>query len=111
MQSQFLAAMSIAGGESVITENIFENRFHVVEPLRKMGARIWTEGKNVYVEGVHRLKGAEVEAAELRGGAALVMAGLGAIGHTRVTGCSYIHRGYENIGRDLRELGARVYSI
>jgi len=111
MQSQFLAAMSIAGGESVITENIFENRFHVVESLRKMGARIWTEGKNVYVEGVHRLKGAEVEAAELRGGAALVMAGLGAIGHTRVTGCSYIYRGYENIGRDLRELGARVYSI
>lgn len=111
MQSPFLAAMAVAEGESVLTEVIFENRFRIAEPLEKMGARLRIEGQTVYVKGVRELMGAQVEAQELRGGAALVMAGLGAAGHTRVTGCRYIYRGYENIGRDLRELGARVYSI
>ena len=111
MQSLFLAATTIAKGKRVLTESIFENRFHIIEPLKSMGADIWTEGKSAYVKGVCSLQGARVEARELRGGAALVMAGLGAGGHTQVTGCEYIYRGYENIGRDLRELGARVYSI
>lgn len=111
MQSPFLAAMAVAKGESVLTEVIFENRFRIAEPLEKMGAKLKVKGQTVYVKGVPKLTGAEVEAQELRGGAALVMAGLGAMGHTRVTGCGYIYRGYENIGRDLRELGARVYSV
>lgn len=111
MQSMFLAAMTVAKGESVLTESIFENRFHIIEPLKKMGADIRVEGRSVYVRGVSSLHGAEVEAKELRGGAALCLAGLRAGGHTQVTGCEYIYRGYENIGRDLRELGARVYSI
>ena len=111
MQSPFLAAMTCAKGESILTEKIFENRFHIVEPLRRMGAEICIHENNAYISGIDRLVGADVEAEELRGGAALIMAGLGAQGHTRVTGCKYVYRGYENIARDLRELGARVYSI
>lgn len=111
MQSPFLAAMAVAEGESVLTEVIFENRFRIAKPLEEMGAKLRIQGQTVYVKGVSTLVGAQVEAQELRGGAALVMAGLGAVGHTRVTGCNFIYRGYENIGRDLRELGARVYSV
>ena len=111
MQSPFLAAMTVAGGESILTEVIFENRFRIVEPLRKMGADIRVSGSDVLIKGGSCLRGAEVEARELRGGAALVMAALGAVGHTTVTGSGFIYRGYENIGRDLRELGARVYSV
>ena len=111
MQSPFLAALTIAEGDSILTETIFENRFHIVEPLRQMGAQLRQEGRRVFVKGVLGLQGTTVQAEELRGGAALVMAGLAAEGHTRVNGCGYIYRGYENIGRDLRELGARVYSI
>lgn len=111
LQSPFLAAMAVADGESCLEETIFENRFHIVEPLRKMGADIRIEGNCARVCGVKKMQGASVQAEELRGGAALVMAGLGATGHTQVTGCRYIYRGYENIGRDLRELGARVYIV
>ena len=111
LQSPFLVALAVSEGESVLTETIFENRFRIVDSLQKMGARIRLEGRNVFVKGVSMLQGTVVQAEELRGGAALVMAGLGAGGHTHVTGCEYIYRGYENIGRDLRELGARVYSI
>ena len=111
MQSMFLAAMCVADGKGILTEQIFENRFHVVDELRRMGARIDLRGDSAYTDGVLTLTGTDVHAEELRGGAALVMAGLGATGHTVVTGCEYICRGYENICRDLRELGARVYSI
>ncbi len=111
LQSLFLVASSIARGESTLTESIFENRFHIVDDLCRMGADIHVDGNSVKIKGVRGLRGADVCARDLRGGAALVMAGLGATGHTCVTGCEYIYRGYENIGRDLRELGARVYSI
>lgn len=111
MQSLFLVAMATAEGDSVLKETIFENRFHILEPLQKMGAQIRLDGNHAFIKGVRKLHGVCVEAKELRGGAALVMAGLGAAGHTQVTGCRFIYRGYENIGRDLRELGARVYSI
>ncbi len=111
MQSVFLTAMCVADGKGILTEKIFENRFHIVDELRKMGAMIELQGDSAYINGVRGLTGTDVHAEELRGGAALVMAGLGATGHTVVTGCEYICRGYENICRDLRELGARVYSI
>ena len=111
MQSFFLVALTGAQKESVLTETIFENRFHIAAQLTKMGARLKVDGNHVYIRGNDCLIGTTVQAEELRGGAALVMAGLAATGHTRVEGCSYIYRGYENIGRDLRELGARVYSV
>lgn len=109
LQSIALTVASVAEGETVIEETIFENRFRIVEELCRMGARIELLGENsVLVRGVPALKGGEVAARELRGGAALVVAGLLAEGRTTVTGCPYIYRGYENICRDFRELGARI---
>lgn len=112
LQSVALAVMTRMQGEGTIVEQIFENRFHVVEPLREMGADITIEDtKHLRICGVPRLKGASIEAKELRGGAALVVAGLCAQGQTNIAGYKYILRGYENICRDLRELGARVISV
>lgn len=111
LQSAFLATLTVARGDSILTENIFENRFHIVKELKRMGADIRVKNNSVCVKGGHRLRGAEVHGEELRGTAALVIAGLNASGNTCVTGCKFLYRGYENIGRDLRELGARVYSI
>ena len=111
MQSMALAVLAGADGESVVQETIFENRFRVIEPLRKMGADVRLRSSSeAVVRGVPRLSGAQVEAGELRGGAALVLAGLMARGETVVTGCDYIGRGYENIGKDLKNLGARIVS-
>ena len=112
LQSMLLVCCCVAEGESRIWETIFENRFRIVEPLQQMGANLWMEGtQTVCVKGVERLAGQTVEARELRGGAALVLAGLTAYGDTRITGTEFIDRGYENICRDLRELGARITSV
>lgn len=112
LQSMALVAMTRAEGQCLIEEKIFENRFQVVEPLRQMGADIKVLGANgVLVTGVDALYGAQTEAKELRGGAALLLAALAAEGESVVTGCSFIYRGYENICKDLRELGARVASV
>ncbi len=109
LQSVALAAAVRADGDVMIRETIFENRFRVVEELRRMGARIEVrEPDTVLIHGVDSIRGVPVEARELRGGAALVVAGLMARGETTVTGCRYIYRGYENICRDFRELGARI---
>lgn len=112
LQSMALTVQTVADGSCRIEETIFENRFRVVESLRKMGADIEVlDARQVIVTGVSELKGRTVEAKELRGGAALVLAGLMAEGETILTGCQYIYRGYENICRDLRELGARIFSV
>ena len=112
MQSQALAVLTKAEGKSRIVENIFENRFRILEPLERMGARIVQQNARcVDIYGVEKLQGVTMEAKELRGGAALVIAALAADGESILTGCSYIYRGYENICKDLRELGARVISV
>ena len=112
LQSVALATMARMQGEGLVVEQIFENRFHVAEPLRKMGADVTImDATHLWVRGVPVLHGASIEAKELRGGAALVVAGLCAQGRTEITGGRYILRGYENICRDLRELGARVISV
>lgn len=112
LQSVALAVETMGEGETIIEEKIFENRFRIVEELHKMGACIeQTDEKRVLVRGVPRLYGAALEAKELRGGAALVVAGLMAQGKTSVSECLYIYRGYENICRDFRELGARIISV
>ena len=112
LQSVALAVETKGNGCSFVEETIFENRFRVVEELGKMGALIEQAGpRSAFVHGVETLRGARVEAKELRGGAALVIAGLMAEGESLVSGSSYIYRGYENIGRDFRELGARVTSV
>ncbi len=112
LQSVVLAVETLGRGCSRIEETVFENRFRVVEELKKMGAQICQQDAHtVKIQGVEGLTGAHVQARELRGGAALVAAGLMAEGETIVDGCQYIYRGYENIGRDFRELGARVVSV
>ena len=112
LQSVVLAVETKGKGCSRIEERIFENRFRVVEELEKMGASVEMDSPEcALVHGVEALRGASVVARELRGGAALVVAGLMAEGETLVGGCPYIYRGYENIGRDFRELGARVASV
>lgn len=112
LQSMALALQTVSEGCCIIEETIFENRFRVVEPLKRMGADIQIlDAGSVMIRGVEGLKGTTVEAKELRGGAALVLAGLFAEGETVITGCQYIYRGYENICRDLRELGARIISV
>lgn len=109
LQSPLMAAMCTAKGESAIEERIFGNRFRIVPQLRKMGADIYVNGQTAYIRGVERLHGSSLCAEELRGGAALVLAGLGAGGETYIENCGHIYRGYENICRDLSELGARIY--
>ncbi|MCM1187996.1 MAG: UDP-N-acetylglucosamine 1-carboxyvinyltransferase [bacterium] len=112
LQSMALAVETVGDGVTQIEETIFEDRFRIVEELRRMGADIeQTDVRHVLVRGVDALHGSRVEAKELRGGAALVTAGLMARGKTTVTGCPYIYRGYENICRDFRELGARIISV
>lgn len=111
LQSPLMAALSIAQGQSVIEESIFENRFRIVDDLFRMGADIEVVKNKAYINGVERLKGADVEAEELRGGAALVVAGLAAEGKSVVRNRHFIERGYENICKDLRNLGADINII
>lgn len=108
-QAPFMALMCLAQGSTVFIETIFENRFKHVGELQRMGAKITTEGRVAVTEGVANLFGASVEAGDLRGGAALVVAGLAAKGKTIVCNAEHIDRGYENIEGQLTELGARIY--
>lgn len=108
MQSQIMVCLTAARGTSMICENIFEDRFKIVPQLEKMGAKILVHENRAVIRGGCRLKGASVRAEDLRGGAALVIAGLMAEGDTKVEGSGYIERGYENIAKDLDQLGARI---
>lgn len=111
MQSPLMAVLSTCEGESVIEETIFEDRFRIVKQLRKMGASIELKGRRqAVIQGVDSLLGCEVTAEELRGGAALVIAGSMALGETVVKNCHFIERGYEDICRDYRNLGVHIFS-
>ena len=111
LQSALLAVRCTGLGETVMQETIFEDRFRVMEELNAMGARVIPVDQNsVRIIGVDSLHGANIHAYELRGGAALVIAALGARGTTVIRGRHFIERGYESIGRDFRELGARIVS-
>ncbi|MGN0334072.1 MAG: UDP-N-acetylglucosamine 1-carboxyvinyltransferase [Lachnospiraceae bacterium] len=108
LQSPLLAALCTANGSSCMEERVFENRFLIVEELVKMGADVRTEYRRVCIRGVGTLQGGCVCARELRGGAALVIAGLEAEGMTTVEHAEIIERGYENITADLELLGAMI---
>ncbi len=110
-QAPITAALTLANGVSVIEENIFDNRFRHCQELAKMGADIKCKGTIAVINGVSKLYGACVEAMELRGGAALVIAGAAAEGVTRVCGIEHIERGYEDIVYDLSRLGADIRKI
>lgn len=108
LQQPFSAMLTLARGTSVITETIFEQRYRHFEELRRMGAKVRVEDRVAVIEGVDRLYGRTVEARDLRGGAALVTAGLIAEGETVIHGVKYINRGYENMPLKLKNLGADI---
>lgn len=110
-QAMMTAALTLADGTSMIEENIFENRFRHAAELSKMGADITTRGNVAVIRGVKRLVGAPVTAMELRGGAALVLAGLCAEGISTVSGTSHIDRGYGSLVEDMQSLGAEIRKI
>lgn len=108
MQSVFASMLTVAKGTSVVIENIFENRYKFMSELKKMGAKITIEGKTAIIKGVRKLSGAKVVSTDLRGGAALVVAGLIARGKTEITNIEYILRGYEGLDKKLRKMGANI---
>jgi len=107
-QAPFMAAAALAQGTTVFVENIFEARFRHAGELIRMGADIQVEGKVAVVRGLPRLYGARVESTDLRGGAALVCAALGAQGETVVSGLKHIDRGYDKLEDSLQSLGANI---
>ena len=110
-QAVLMAALLRSRGMTVFEENMFANRYRHVEEMRRMGARIRAEGRLAEVTGVEDLHGTQVRAADLRGGAALCLAGLSAQGWTEVREVHHIDRGYEDIVRDLRQLGSVVRRV
>ncbi|WP_416828127.1 UDP-N-acetylglucosamine 1-carboxyvinyltransferase [Ectobacillus polymachus] len=111
MQAQMMALLLRAEGTSMITETVFENRFMHVEEFRRMNADIKIEGRAVILNGPCELQGAEVTATDLRAAAALIVAGLVADGHTRVTELKHLDRGYVNFHNKLAALGADIERI
>ena len=111
MQAQFMILNTIARGNSIVNETIFENRFMHVLELQRMGADISLSGNTAYITGVERLQGAPVMATDLRASAALVLAGLVAEGETHIDRIYHIDRGYECIENKLSLLGAKVARI
>lgn len=108
MQAQIMSLLAVGNGTSIISETVFENRFKHAEELSRMGANIKTFGKVAVVNGVKELTGAKTSAKDLRGGAALVLAGLVAKGTTEVKNIYHIERGYEDFHLKLRDLGADI---
>lgn len=108
MQAQFMALMAISNGLSVITENVFENRFMHVGELKRMGADIKIDGRNSIVKGVERLSGAPLMATDLRASASLVLAGLVADGITEISRIYHLDRGYSKLEEKLNSLGANI---
>ena len=111
MQPQMAVTLALADGTSMVTESIFENRFKYVDELARMGGSIKVEGNVAVIDGVPGFTGAQVEAPDLRAGAALVIAGLAAEGYTVVDEIGYIQRGYEAFDEKLRSLGAMIEKV
>ena len=107
-QAVLMAALAGGEGATLFVENMFDSRYRHVDELRRMGADIQLAGRAAMVSGVGRLHGAAVRSTDLRGGAALVVAGLGAEGTTRVSGLRHIRRGYQALDRNLSALGAEI---
>ena len=111
MQPQMAVTLALAEGTSMVTESIFENRFKYVDELARMGGNIKVEGNVAVIDGVPGFTGAQVEAPDLRAGAALVIAGLAAEGYTVVDEIGYIQRGYESFEEKLQSLGAMIEKV
>lgn len=104
MQSIFSSMLTVAKGNSMVVENIFENRYKYINELIRMGAKITVEGKVAIIKGVRKLQGIEVNSTDLRGGAALVEAALVAKGKSKINNIEYILRGYEKLDKKLTQL-------
>jgi UDP-N-acetylglucosamine 1-carboxyvinyltransferase len=111
MQAQFMALMCIAEGASVISENIFENRYMHVSELLRFGADITVEGNAATIKGVKKLSGAPVMATDLRASASLILAGLVSDNTTEVSRIYHLDRGYESIEKKLAALGAQIERV
>jgi UDP-N-acetylglucosamine 1-carboxyvinyltransferase len=111
LQAQFMLLTAMAEGNSIITENVFENRFMVAAEMSRMGADVTIEDHHALVRGVSSLQGADVEATDLRAGAALVLGGLIAEGSTRIHQIRHIDRGYDDYVGKLSSLGAKVERV
>ena len=108
MQSVFASILTVAKGTSIVVENIFENRYKYINELKRMGAKITTEGKVAIVKGVRKLLPADLTSTDLRGGAAMCTAALATKGKTQINNIEYILRGYENLDKKLNSLGANI---
>ena len=111
MQSVFGAMLTLAKGTSIIVENIFENRFKYLNELKKMGAKVSQEGKVAIIKGIRKLHRADMNATDLRGGAAISAAALASDGECKINQIEYILRGYENLDKKLIKLGADIELI
>lgn len=108
MQAQMAALLSTMDGTGIVVETIFENRFLYVNELARMGAHIKIDGRSAIIEGVRSMSGAPVSATDLRAGAALILAGLGAKGDTEIGNIGHIDRGYDHIVEKLKSVGANI---
>lgn len=111
LQAQATVLNCGASGGALIVENLFETRFKFVPELRKMGADVEVNGRTAFVRGVGKLHGASLVAGDLRGGAALVLAALGAEGTSEVLDLSHVDRGYADFEGKLKKLGAEINRI
>ena len=108
VQAQFMVLLTQANGSGIVTETVFENRFMHVNELQRMGAAIRIEGRSSVIDGPSQLMGCKVTSTDLRGGAALVLAGMAAKGETEIGAIYHIDRGYENLVDKLTSLGATI---
>lgn len=111
MQPQVAAALCLAHGTSIITDGVFSSRFRYTDEFKRMGAQIQVDGNLAIIEGVDRLTGAQLEACDLRAGAAMLIAALAAQGISEISNVQYIERGYEDVIGKLRGLGARIRAV
>lgn len=111
LQAQFMALLATADGSSTVIETVFENRFMHVSELNRMGAHIKIEGHGAVLHGNPKLQGAQVNATDLRAGAALILAGMAAEGVTEIYDIHHIERGYDNIEEKLRMVGVKIKKV
>lgn len=111
MQPQIAAALCLARGTSIITDSVWNTRFRYTDEFKRMGAQIQVDGNLAIIEGVERLSGAQLEACDLRAGAAMLIAALAAQGISEITNVQYIERGYEDVIGKIQAVGGRIRSV
>ena len=111
MQPQMSVLLTIADGTSIITDNVWDNRFRYIDQLTIMGAQVQVDGRVAVITGIEKLKGAPVMATDLRAGAAMIIAGLCADGVTEIENIEYIDRGYSNVVEKLNAVGGNIKRV